>query len=424
MMRNLYIDRFPRPGHVHKLSRRGAAMTTTKESRKVRCYNCQDFGRIKRDCPSSKEERSATPKWCSLHNSTTYSDAECNAQKWKHNTENQPQGKVQSAHTATESTATEEDDFGYAFVTSGWTPSAEFQETVQPNERKETSADTYRLGAKILTMLMDSGASGHYFDDELNPGLKAKLINYMPLERPRKILTAGPHVLPGTATCTISGKIIDTDGNKHPVEHAGLVAPGRHNRFLALLLLLLLKLEDKTCGGVLCGYSLKSKAYQIYRNKTARVKESRNITFIETPASTLADSTRGDATGDAVSTHEDSSLAENTQDICITYNEEIDSLLKKVSKLTSRNMNHSTLAGVEEPAAEGAGSDEKHETTWTGSWPTNHQLGGATWLGTRANCAALSASPKGLYLHQQRELRNLGLLTSPMVSDAEVAHEK
>ena len=273
---------------------------------------------------------------------------------------------------------------------------------------------------------MDSGTSGHYFDDELHLGLKDKLLNYKPLERHQNILTAGRHVLPGTATGTISGRSIDTDGNKHPVEHAGLVAPGRHNRFLALLLPLLPlpKFEDKTCEGVLYGYSLNSKAYNIYRNKTARVTESRNVTFIETPASTLADSTRGSTTGDDVSTHEDSSLAENTQVICITYSEEIDSFLKKVSKLTCRNMDPSTSAGLEEPNSEGAGSDETLETTRTGAWPTDHELEGATCLGTRANCAVTPVSRKGLNLHQQRELRNLGLLTSPMVSDAEVAHEE
>ena len=113
-----------------------------------------------------------------------------------------------------------------------------------------------------------------------------------------------------------------------------MVAPGRHNRFLTrllllLLLLLLIKLEDKTCEGVLCVYSVYSKAYQIYRNKTARVTESVNITFIETPASTLDNSTGRNNTGDAVSTHEEGSLAKkNTEDICITYSEEIDSLLK------------------------------------------------------------------------------------------------
>ena len=160
-MKNLYIDRLSRPGHENKLAGRGAAMTTTKGSRKARCYNCQEFGHMKRDCPNSKKKRSDSPKWCSLHNSTTHSDAKCNAQKEKHNTENQPQGEVQSAHTATESTATEEeDDFGYAFVTGGWTPSAEIQKTA-PTERRETTADTSRLAPKTLIMLMDSGTPGH-----------------------------------------------------------------------------------------------------------------------------------------------------------------------------------------------------------------------------------------------------------------------
>ena len=129
--------------------------------------------------------------------------------------------------------------------------------------------------------------------------------------------------------------------------------------------------------------------------------ESRNVTLIETPASTLADSTEGNTTGDAVSTHEDSSLAQNTEDICITYSEEIDSFLKKASKLTSRNMDHSTSAGEEESAAEGAGNDETLETTRTGAWSTDPELGGATCLGTRANYAVTPVSRKGLYLHQQ-----------------------
>ena len=187
-------------------------------------------------------------------------------------------------------------------MTSGWTPSAEFQGTAQSTKRRETSADTPRLSPKPLTVLLESGASGHHFGDEFHSDPKDKQLKCKELERPHKILTAGRHVLPGTATGTISGKIIDImDGNK---QHAGLVAPGRHNRFLTLLLLP--KFEDKTCEGVLCGYSLNCKAYQIYRNKMAGVTESRNVTFIETPALTLVDSTGGNTTSDAVSTHEDS----------------------------------------------------------------------------------------------------------------------
>ena len=151
MMRNLYIDQLSRPGHANNLAGKGAAMTTTKGSRKVRCYSCQEFGHIKRYCTNSEKERSVTPKWCSLHNATTHSDAECNAQKGKHNTKNQPQGELQSAHTATESTATEEeDDFGYAFVTSGWTPSAKFWGTAQTTKRRETSAGTSRFCSENL----------------------------------------------------------------------------------------------------------------------------------------------------------------------------------------------------------------------------------------------------------------------------------
>ena len=60
-------------------------------------------------------------------------------------------------------------------------------------------------------MLEDSGASGPYFDDELHPGLKEKLLNYKPLERPHKVVTGGRHDLLGTATGTISKKIIGTE---------------------------------------------------------------------------------------------------------------------------------------------------------------------------------------------------------------------
>ena len=51
-----------------------------------------------------------------------------------------------------------------------------------------------------MTMLVDSGASGHYFDDELQPSLRDKLLNYKELEKPHKIVTAERHVLLGKAT--------------------------------------------------------------------------------------------------------------------------------------------------------------------------------------------------------------------------------
>ncbi|CAN0505479.1 unnamed protein product, partial [Laminaria digitata] len=90
-MRNLYIDGLSRPGNINKIAGRGAAMATTRKPRKVRCYNCQEFGHIKRDCTNTKQERSTKSKWCSLHNSTTHSDAECKAQKGKGDVNTPPQ---------------------------------------------------------------------------------------------------------------------------------------------------------------------------------------------------------------------------------------------------------------------------------------------------------------------------------------------
>ena len=39
-------------------------------------------------------------------------------------------------------------------------------------------------------------------------------------------MTVGRHVLLGTATGTVSRKIIDTEGNKHQVNLEGLIVPG------------------------------------------------------------------------------------------------------------------------------------------------------------------------------------------------------
>ena len=101
-------------------------MAIPRKPRKGRCYNRQEFGHIKRDCTNSKQERSTTSKWCSLHNSMTHNDAERKGQKGKESantppqdeiTNTLPQGEVHSAHTMTEPMPTEEEDCGYAFVT-------------------------------------------------------------------------------------------------------------------------------------------------------------------------------------------------------------------------------------------------------------------------------------------------------------------
>lgn len=67
------------------------------------------------------------------------------------------------------------------------------------------------------------------------------------------------------------------------------------------------KLEGKAREGRLCGHSMNSKAYRVYSKKKGRAIESCDIIFIKIPASTLV---KGNTTGDAGSTHADSSQAE------------------------------------------------------------------------------------------------------------------
>ena len=59
------------------------------------------------------------------------------------------------------------------------------------------------------TMLVDNRSSGRCVDDQLHPGLKDQLVNYKELEKPRKLVTAGRHVLRRTATGTAPGVVVD-----------------------------------------------------------------------------------------------------------------------------------------------------------------------------------------------------------------------
>ena len=79
--------------------------------------------------------------------------------------------RVQSVRTATESTATrEEDHFGYAFVMFVWALSINCQAIAQTTKSMEATADTPRLAPKPLIMLVDSGACGNVFDNETSLG--------------------------------------------------------------------------------------------------------------------------------------------------------------------------------------------------------------------------------------------------------------
>ena len=53
-------------------------------------------------------------------------------------------------------------------------------------------------GDNSVTVLVDSGIFGHYFDNLIIPSLEHRMLNYVLLTTPRKILTAKGALLDGT----------------------------------------------------------------------------------------------------------------------------------------------------------------------------------------------------------------------------------
>ena len=78
----------------------------------------------------------------------------------------------------------------------------------------------------LATLIVDSGASGHYFDDTIIRDLKHRLHDYVHLTTPRMILTAGGAMLDGTAEGVLQGPATDDNGNQILVRVDIVVVPG------------------------------------------------------------------------------------------------------------------------------------------------------------------------------------------------------
>ena len=80
-------------------------------------------------------------------------------------------------------------------------------------------------GDDSVTVLVDSGASGYYFDDLITPSLKHCLLNYVLLTTARKIITAGGALLDGTAEGKLQGFVTDNHREQHLARIAILIVP-------------------------------------------------------------------------------------------------------------------------------------------------------------------------------------------------------
>ena len=88
------------------------------------------------------------------------------------------------------------------------------------------AAEKWDRGSNSLVRVMvDSGVSGHYFDDALIPGLRYRLDNYQALAIRRWITTAGGHQLKETGQGLPRGHSIDAQGVKRLTQLSILAGP-------------------------------------------------------------------------------------------------------------------------------------------------------------------------------------------------------
>ena len=90
-----------------------------------------------------------------------------------------------------------------------------------------TAAATRRFtpSTKGGTLLVDSGASESFLDDELIPGLKERMREFKELSTPKEITTAGKHAIYGVGTGIISLTIRNSHGARLPINLRALVVP-------------------------------------------------------------------------------------------------------------------------------------------------------------------------------------------------------
>ena len=207
-------------------------MTAVTSEQDIICYWGKNRGHSKKDCPKfkSRTKPAGAAKWCSVHRTTTHRNEECYSQGATRPTKN---ASVSLACT------------NCRHCTSADSKEPNVDNTEPSHSDKPVinfagSSDDFDGGfmyaagmpgrfipsAKGATLLVDSGASESFLDDELIPDLKTRMRELKTLSTPREITTAGKHTLHGIGTGIISFTIRDNHGTQLPVNMRALVVPG------------------------------------------------------------------------------------------------------------------------------------------------------------------------------------------------------
>ena len=230
-MRHMFLDEQSRNGTKGRITGRGSVMTAVTSEQGIICYWCKNRGHSKKDCPKfkSRTKPAGAAKWCSVHRTTTHRNEECYSQGATRPTKN---ASVSLAYTncrhctsadSKEPTvdntepshsdkpvinfAGSSDDFDGGFMYAAGMPGR------------------FTPSAKGATLLVDSGTSESFLDDELIPDLKTRMREFKTLSTPREITTAGKHSFHGIRTGMISFTIRDNHGTQLPVNMCAIVVP-------------------------------------------------------------------------------------------------------------------------------------------------------------------------------------------------------
>ena len=198
-MRHMLLDQQSRNGTKGRIAGRGTAMTPeTSTDHGVYCFKCKECGHTKRNCPKfkprTKPDRAA--KWCSVHRTISHSDEECFSQ------EATRPNKRASVSLACASCA--RCSLGNNKSTADTTAAAKGNESSDSEKPvinfagsnndfdggfMLTAAATRRFtpSTKGATLLVDSGASESFLEDELIPELKERMREFKELSTPKEI---------------------------------------------------------------------------------------------------------------------------------------------------------------------------------------------------------------------------------------------
>ena len=257
-MLNMYANGAMRNGPLREAKgRKSATVVTSTPSAVVTCSHCKTPGHRFQNCFDRKGKMSGKkppppPRNKSWHNNDRHDNSDCGSQMRDDNITRRPRPGQQNgrhsnnrsayANTATTPTSTTQMEAYVpvthdASITAAATTAATSTSFATPPCPSSPpvgigysfiAAPPINIAAQRVDFYMtaDSGASSHFIDNQLLPGIEHKLNHYVQLDPPVITNVAGNHRLYGVGHGVSFVQVSDHIGSKHSVQLSVTVVPG------------------------------------------------------------------------------------------------------------------------------------------------------------------------------------------------------